>query len=578
MKKVAAVLSVVGRALDGLDIAFCAYDAHLRLLAFNGVFLGFFPEHRAHIRLGEHYRENLRRFYRERIPTDELGNLEAWVADGIERHRGQERPFEFTHRGRRLRVASLAVPGLLRVRIWRAVEAPAAPSSRTDDDPVPPGPLTDAGIAHLERVADGVSIVTAEGTVVWTNRAFRSMYGIADAPAVAGRRFRELIAAAWREAGDDAAAAQADRLLAAHDAYVGTAFELPLPGQRWVRVVEQGGAAANGLRYFLHLEVSELRRQRDEIARAQQRARAQERLYEELAHYSSDATVSIQRQRIVYASPAATTMLGWRADELAGASVARLLHPDDRAVLRRVAAATVAAGESECRVRALRKDGGFVWVEARARSVASDRGAAPAGAVVNVRDVTARKQIEEEMEAASAQLQRLADGDALTGLPNRRKFDLVLERECRRARRIGAPLAVVLVDIDFFKAVNDNHGHVVGDRVLRRVATVIGRVARRAGELAARYGGEEFGIVLPNAGHAEAVERAELLRREIEALPTRPDAPRVTVSCGVASVEACGPGIVPLDLVDLADRALYRAKHAGRNRVQALAGDGLRRV
>lgn len=570
MKKVGAVLAVVGRALDGLDLGFCAYDAELRLMSFNSVFLALFPEHRSHIHAGEAYEDNLRRFFRARSPSADAGSVERSVAGAVERHRNQERPFEFTHHGRRLRVASLGVPGLLRVRIWKAVEPSRTPPARPSD--AGGGALAEphaAGLSQLARVADGVSVVDAAGAVVWANPTFVAMYGLAGGAPVVGRPFRTLVSAAW-EGAAEGDARQALEILDAQAHCVGASFELPLPQQRWIRVVEQACVHDDGLRYFLHLEVSELRRQVAEIAHAQARASEQERLYHELARYSPDVIVSVRQRRLVYVSPAASTMLGWHGDELLGSPLARWLHPDDRALLRRVAQETAARGQGECRVRAARRDGSWLWVEARARSCADRPGAPPSGAVINVRDITARKQVEEEMALASAQLQQLADADSLTGLPNRRKFDRVLERECRRARRAGTTVAVLLLDIDHFKSVNDRHGHVVGDRVLCRVAAVIGRAARRAGELAARYGGEEFGVVLCGVGVDEAVERAERLREAVEGLAALPDAPAVTVSCGVAMMWGDAAPPSPLALVERADRALYRAKHAGRNRVQAL--------
>jgi two-component system cell cycle response regulator len=161
--------------------------------------------------------------------------------------------------------------------------------------------------------------------------------------------------------------------------------------------------------------------------------------------------------------------------------------------------------------------------------------------------------------ALLADVERLATSDALTGLPNRRLFDDTLGREISRAKRSGAPLALAVVDVDHFKAVNDEHGHQVGDEVLRQLAAAL-RQAVRAEALVARYGGEEFVVVMPDATVEDAMVVAERLRtaaRQVTAVP-------VTISVGVAGLAAGGDRAA---IVGAADAALYRAKAGGRDRV-----------
>jgi diguanylate cyclase (GGDEF)-like protein len=155
--------------------------------------------------------------------------------------------------------------------------------------------------------------------------------------------------------------------------------------------------------------------------------------------------------------------------------------------------------------------------------------------------------------------------DALTGLPNRRAFEEDLAREAARAARTGAPLAVVVLDVDRFKAVNDAHGHAAGDAVLRAVAARAG-AAVRAGDVLARVGGEEFAILLAGTDLARAVEAAERIRRALAAAPVEAAgrALRVTASFGCA---ALGAGEAPQALVARADARLYEAKRDGRDRV-----------
>ena len=178
----------------------------------------------------------------------------------------------------------------------------------------------------------------------------------------------------------------------------------------------------------------------------------------------------------------------------------------------------------------------------------------------------------EELRLANEHLSRLSFLDALTGLPNRRRFDEALAEEWRRARRTGTPLSIVIADIDGFKLYNDVLGHPEGDRCLAAVARVFAQAAGRPGDLAARYGGEEFVVLLPGIDVAAARLVAENLRLACVALairhPSSPVSPVVTLSLGVAACVPSEGGSVE-GLMTLADAALYRAKQEGRNRVCA---------
>jgi diguanylate cyclase (GGDEF)-like protein len=171
------------------------------------------------------------------------------------------------------------------------------------------------------------------------------------------------------------------------------------------------------------------------------------------------------------------------------------------------------------------------------------------------------------------ELRRLAGIDPLTQVANRRVFDDGLEQEWRRAVRGNTMIALLLIDVDQFKAFNDVHGHVTGDRCLRMVADTLAENVRRAGEMVARYGGEEFAILLPGSDLAKG---SELGRRLVEAIRTLDVAvggskPHITISVGVASIspaheaDPVDPG--PTRLVEAADQALYAAKVGGRNQV-----------
>ncbi|WP_412851584.1 diguanylate cyclase [Ectothiorhodospira shaposhnikovii] len=174
-----------------------------------------------------------------------------------------------------------------------------------------------------------------------------------------------------------------------------------------------------------------------------------------------------------------------------------------------------------------------------------------------------------ELEQANQELSRLSRTDALTGLANRRSLDEVLAREWGRTRRFAQPLSLLMLDIDWFKAYNDQHGHPAGDHCMQVLADVLRQHTQRATDLAARYGGEEFAVVCSGLDHARALGLAEEIRGMLEqrALPHESSPLGViTVSIGVATLNM-GDTRSPGQLIEAADLALYRAKASGRNRV-----------
>jgi diguanylate cyclase (GGDEF)-like protein len=163
-----------------------------------------------------------------------------------------------------------------------------------------------------------------------------------------------------------------------------------------------------------------------------------------------------------------------------------------------------------------------------------------------------------------AGLDQLARQDGLTGVANRRQFDTLLLAEWNRARRSGSELALLLVDIDHFKAFNDEHGHPAGDRCLQAVAAVLQATAGRAADSVARYGGEEFAVIVPGSPLSGVLALAERLREAVEALPL-PEG-RVSISVGVGYLHPPALATAEQLLAD-ADAGLYAAKRAGRNQV-----------
>lgn len=195
------------------------------------------------------------------------------------------------------------------------------------------------------------------------------------------------------------------------------------------------------------------------------------------------------------------------------------------------------------------------------------------------REIDHRKAREQELlkltkqlEEANQKLHDLSILDGLTGIANRRRFNEVLGLEWRRAIRDTAPLSLILIDVDFFKAYNDTYGHQMGDDCLKLVVNSLKDVLKRPTDLIARYGGEEFVVLLPKTDAEAAAALAEEMRAGVEALEIAHAlsqvTDRVTISLGVAT-------IVPnldssyAELVAEADQALYQAKQGGRNRVKS---------
>ena len=181
-----------------------------------------------------------------------------------------------------------------------------------------------------------------------------------------------------------------------------------------------------------------------------------------------------------------------------------------------------------------------------------------------------------ELKRRGDMLERLAGLDGLTGINNRRKFDEYLESERKRAVRHNQPIALVMLDVDFFKLYNDRYGHAKGDETLRRIAGVIVRSTPRPEDLAARYGGEEFACILPQTIDEGALSVARRIMDNLSALDIphlgSTIATHVTVSIGIASAvpNAVDDGA---NLIERADKALYQAKRRGRN--QIVVYDGL---
>jgi diguanylate cyclase (GGDEF)-like protein/PAS domain S-box-containing protein len=273
-------------------------------------------------------------------------------------------------------------------------------------------------------------------------------------------------------------------------------------------------------------------------------------------------------------NPAFERVLGYTEAELLATPFLEFVHPDDREqTSQETAAVTGGGGSHQFRNRYLDKQGNVHWLEWASVAIAHEH-----RVYAVARDITDRKAIEEDLE-------QLSRRDALTGLLNRRSFDEALQRELALARRDGRVGALLMVDVDHLKRINDGLGHGAGDHALRKVASVLNAnlretdvVARDHESVAARLGGDEFAVLLPGADAAGAKAAADRLVSSIASAGLAVDGKPVAlgISVGTALYEQ-QDHVSAGELLDRADRAMYIAKATGSATAADGAGSGFPR-
>lgn len=273
-----------------------------------------------------------------------------------------------------------------------------------------------------------------------------------------------------------------------------------------------------------------------------------------------------------YVSPAVRSLGDWTPEDLISQRPTELVHPEDKprvnAMLRDLySGADGAVIEFRVRTRA----GNYIWVESSLRVYRDPITGERAGILNLVRDICERKRAEQELQAAYNAVEAMAVVDALTNVANRRKFDEYFSKEWRRQMRDGKPISLLFIDADHFKSYNDSYGHVRGDSCLKQIAEACLDVLCRPGDLVARYGGEEFAIVLPETNAAGALQVANevcdaLRNRRLKHEGNPPGIVTISIGCATLVPQR---GQHATDMIELADKALYKAKRTGRNRVCA---------
>ena len=349
-------------------------------------------------------------------------------------------------------------------------------------------------------------------------------------------------------------------------------------------IVMVGGAAF----YFARLN---LRLNREVASREvfERALRASEARYRQLAEFSKDViwTLDLKTRRFTYVSPSIENVRGLTVEEATAQSLEDALTPDSWARvqtimaehLQRIAAGDMSALSATAEIEQPHKNGSIVHAEV-AGSFLLDPQGQPYALLGISRDISERRRAEdglreaneklrrqlEEIEHLQVALKEQAIRDSLTGCFNRRYLDETLERELARSRREGYPLSLVILDLDYFKQINDTYGHLAGDQALIVLADTL-RADIRQEDVLCRYGGEEFVILMPRMPLDKAVERAESWRQKIAEIRVVFGNFKLsfTASAGVAAYPDHGK--MPDELTHAADTALYVAKNSGRNRV-----------
>jgi diguanylate cyclase (GGDEF)-like protein/PAS domain S-box-containing protein len=284
---------------------------------------------------------------------------------------------------------------------------------------------------------------------------------------------------------------------------------------------------------------------------------SEERLHTMIQHVSDVVSVVTRSGQLLYVSSSVKEVLGYKPEELVDVNVLSFVHPDEVALLEvfltDMAGSTVPTAHLEVRMR--HRSGSWRYTETAGSDLTDDP--VLRGIVLTTRDVTERRELE-------AQLTDQAFHDSLTGLPNRALFGDRLEHAVTRSTRIGNPLAVLFIDLDDFKAVNDTLGHREGDELLRHVAYELAECVRRS-DTVARLGGDEFAVLMEDATVTEALEAADRIQQRLRS-PVIVQGSEIVVSASVgiaATDELVGESA---ELMRNADIAMYSAKTDGKAR------------
>jgi diguanylate cyclase (GGDEF)-like protein/PAS domain S-box-containing protein len=564
-------IELFARTLDSMGIAAYLLDFEERTILWNETFLTFFPEHAGHITAGEHYRDNLRRFYQHRLTDDELEHIDRYIERGIARHRAQTRPFSFEHRGRWVRAAVQTIPGIGRIRTWTQINAPQAPDMLSD--PTSAGGAFSPSIhqASVQELPDAILVLAPSGRILSHNEPFRQLYGLSVQEQIVGSTYEDLLRRIWRKASPDGSDSRFEREILSslrdEQRFAGTAFEVSLPGDRWVRIVEQRNP--DGLRSCVHFEISQFKREHRNLQRAEADARAREaRFRTVIERLPVGMSIAKPDGAFVEVNESYGRIFGYKPEDLAGRSLWDIIDPGSieqtRSAFEALALGRISSMEHESKFR--HRNNTERWVIHSAVLLTGENGQQSL-IISQIQDITGRKQIEQELDEVLRKLSHSATHDSLTELPNRTRFEQRLQLALTESRRSGFPSAVCFIDLDRFKIINDTAGHLAGDALLKQIgATLQAHVPPES--LISRFGGDEFGLLLPNCDVDAAEAVCQRLIDAVKSLSLSWNGQHFTVgmSVGVAQIDEKCASVD--QVVQQADEACYAAKRAGRECVR----------
>jgi len=273
--------------------------------------------------------------------------------------------------------------------------------------------------------------------------------------------------------------------------------------------------------------------------------------------------------KFAYIGPQIESLLGWSPSSWVSVEDwASRMHPEDKAwVVDFCVAQSKAGTDHEADYRALTKDGTYVWIRDVVHVVRNEQGEVDS-LIGFMFDISERKTTEEKLIVLQKELEELSFKDSLTGIPNRRMFDSIMEAEWANALRNHQPLSLIMLDIDYFKQYNDHYGHIQGDDCLKLVGQALSSAATRSRDFLARFGGEEFVLVLPETDAEAAKKVAERCRSLIfkeQILHEQSQVSQLlTISLGVGTIIPTRSD-EPIKFIEAVDRRLYQAKQKGRN-------------
>lgn len=277
--------------------------------------------------------------------------------------------------------------------------------------------------------------------------------------------------------------------------------------------------------------------------------------------------------KFTYIGQQIEALLGWEPSSWQTVEDwASRMHPEDRQWVVDYCVSQSQSGiDHEADYRALTKEGEYIWIRDVVHVVRKDNGEVDS-LIGFMFDISERKKTEQKLITLQKELEELSFKDGLTGVANRRMFDMVLETEWLKARQNKQPLSLIIIDIDFFKEYNDCYGHLQGDDCLKQVAQVLNGSASRGRDFFGRFGGEEFVMLLPEADERAGIAVAERCRQLIFKQQIPHERSKVsqllTISLGVSTMIPSQNNQFK-ELIDRADKQLYQAKQQGRNCIQS---------